>query len=382
MVKIQHKGAKTYGELVSCVVESLGFGPLLKDSKRILIKPNLVTAKTASEGVTTDVELIRHLVEAIRRISNAEIVVGESSLLDTEGVFKYLNVCALEEFGCRVENFDKGDWVEVRPPFSLLFKNFLIPKTAYESDVVINLAKMKTHELTGVTLGIKNFFGLLSGGGRKYAHICDINRGIIDVYSYFERNKTVVSIIDALVALSGRSGPIVGTPVKLDCLVAGTNTVLCDAAAVRIMGAEPVQIEHIRIAAEVLGVDIHGMQVDGDISRAEFELPLLAGREPFNAGVWLLRKVFYKYPVQKDPQLCTSCRRCESLCPRDLVTIENGTFGYASSDCVHCLCCVEACNTGAITYKIRNEFLFLLLRCCWRVLKTLRKYKNKFSIRR
>lgn len=375
---VQKKGSRSYEQLVSCVVESLGAEQLFKDSRRILIKPNLVTAKTACEGVTTDIDLIRHLVEAIHTISNAEIIVGESSLLDTDDVFKYLNVHALEKSGCRVENFDEGEWVEVQSPFSLLFKNFLIPRIASESDVVINLAKMKTHELTGVTLGIKNFFGLLSAGGRRYAHICDIDRGIVDVYSYFECNKTVLSIIDGLIALSGRSGPIVGMPVKTDCVVAGTNTILCDAAAVRIMGAEPRHIEHMKIAADILNIDINEIPEGGGVSKMEFELPPMAGGETFKVSEWLTRKKFYKYPVQKDSQLCTSCRRCERLCPRNIVTIENSTFGYTSSDCVHCLCCVEACDTGAITYEIRNESLFLLLRSFWKILKALRKYKNKF----
>ncbi len=42
------------------------------------------------------------------------------------------------------------------------------------------------------------------------------------------------------------------------------------------------------------------------------------------------------------------------------------------------LCCVEACNTGATSSKIKNEHLFLALKQGWKIIKTIRKIENKF----
>ncbi|MBI5344734.1 MAG: DUF362 domain-containing protein [Deltaproteobacteria bacterium] len=364
------KGLRTHRDLVLSVVEDLGLGVRFQSAKKILIKPNMVASKTSSEGVTVDLNLIGALVEVINEISEAEIVVGETALINTEEVFRNLNVYGLEEFGCSVENFEKGEWVQVQAPFALLFKKMLVPKTACESDLIINVSKMKTHELTGVTLGLKNFFGLLSGGGRRYAHTHDINRGIVDIYSYFGLKRNVISIIDGLIALSGRSGPIFGTPVDMDCLVSCEDTVRGDAAAALIMGAVPSRIEHIRLASEVMKVDIEGMEQSSGVKKVDFNLPLLSEERPFRINAWLHNK-FYKHPVQKDSKLCTSCRRCESICPENIVRIEDSAFHYNSADCAHCLCCVEACNTGAITSKMKNEYLFLTMRQGWKAIKAL-----------
>ena len=371
MTIIPKKGTKTYSELISCVIESLGLERVFKESKKVLIKPNFVTTKSSSEGVTTDINLVKHLVEAINAISNADIVVGESALLDTEETFKYLNVYEIGKAGCKIENFNKSEWVQVSSPFALLFKNLLIPKTAYQSDLIISVGKMKTHELTGVTLSIKNFMGLLSKGTRRYAHTHDINKGIVDIYSYFEKNKKVVAIIDGLVGLAGKTGPIIGVPVKTDCLVADTNAVRCDAAAVQLMGTDASQIKHIKLASEVLGVDIQHSRTTTDI--VNFDVPLTPAIKWFGINTWLLENIFYKYPIQKDSQKCVSCKRCERICPKHLVSVRENRFSYDSSECVHCLCCVEACNTGSLACKISNGWLYLFLRKVWALLKIVRK---------
>ncbi len=381
MVSIRRKGDGSYRDLMEKVARDLCLDELLDGARRVLIKPNFVTAKTSAEGVTVNLEVVGHLVEIINETCGAEVVVGETALIDTEEVFRSLGVYGLESYGCRVVNFESDEWVEVAPPAPLLLKRFLTPRTAVDSDVVINVSKMKTHELTGVTLGLKNFFGLLSAGGRRYAHKHDVNRAIVDVYSYYEGTRRMASIIEGLTALSGRSGPIIGTPVQADCLVSSTNTVAADAAGAAIMGAVPSQIEHIRLAAEFSGVDIDAPSEARVLKGQDFELPLLSGDKPFRVNVWLHDK-FHKYPIQKDSGLCTDCRRCESICPKGLVAINDRRFSFAASECIHCLCCVEACNSGAIGSKMKNEALFLALRQGWNAMKTVKELKNKASLKR
>jgi uncharacterized protein (DUF362 family)/NAD-dependent dihydropyrimidine dehydrogenase PreA subunit len=381
---LQKKNDDSYGDIVHSIIARIELAKLLAGSKKILIKPNFVTAKSSQDGVTTSIDLVREIVMAVKKISTAEIIVGESSLLDTAAVFKYLKVYDLEKAGCRVENFDQGEWVDVKTPFSLLFNRILIPRIAYESDVIITVSKMKTHALTGVTLGIKNFFGLLSASGRRYAHLKDINKGIVDVYSYFEANKKVVSIIDALVALSGKSGPVAGYPVKPDYLIAGTNTVLCDAAATRIMGTIPDEIPHLKMSAELFHIDLNQSLINKKNfagSTELFEMPLMArSAYPRWADIaqFLQTRFFYKYPVQKNSQLCVSCGRCERICPKGIVRVNERAFTYRRSECVHCLSCVEACNTAAITDQIKNKLLFLIMRFCWKSFQYINKLSRTF----
>lgn len=61
MVNVQKKGTKTYRELIFSAINALGVEQNFRSAKKILVKPNLVTLKTASQGVTVDLVLLRHL---------------------------------------------------------------------------------------------------------------------------------------------------------------------------------------------------------------------------------------------------------------------------------------------------------------------------------
>src|SRR3989338_6079271 len=112
LVSVQRKGERTYRELMLSIVNGLGLKVYFRQARKVLIKPNLVTSKSSAEGVTVDLELIKSLVELLNEESKAEIVVGEAALVNTEDGFKDLGGYGLEAAGCRVENLEKGEWVE------------------------------------------------------------------------------------------------------------------------------------------------------------------------------------------------------------------------------------------------------------------------------
>ena len=133
----------------------------LNGDEKILIKPNFVNDSPAESGVTTDPRILRSLIEILRSEGFEDISVGESSIENTEEVFQALGITKLEMLGAKVINFDavQDGWVAVESPLGLALKRFRVARVARDCDLIISVAKMKTHWYAGVTLSV-NYHGL------------------------------------------------------------------------------------------------------------------------------------------------------------------------------------------------------------------------------
>lgn len=125
---------------------------------------------------------------------------------------------------------------------------------------IISAAKLKTHSETGVTLGMKNMFGLLPDKFKAKYHTRGINRVVVDINTVF---RLALTVIDDFIAMEDR-GPVHGIPVQMDTILAGTDPVATDSTAARIMGFNPHNIAHIRMAHEKGLGEIDDVEVVGD----------------------------------------------------------------------------------------------------------------------
>jgi uncharacterized protein (DUF362 family) len=112
---------------------------------------------------------------------------------------------------------------------------------------------MKTHHLAGVTLSMKNFFGIMPGiiygWPKNVLHWAGIHESILDINATV---KPQLAIIDGIVGMQG-DGPIMGTPVRSNVLVMGRNLPAVDATCARIMGINPNKIPYLKRASGRLG---------------------------------------------------------------------------------------------------------------------------------
>jgi uncharacterized protein (DUF362 family) len=112
---------------------------------------------------------------------------------------------------------------------------------------------MKTHHWAGVTLSMKNLFGIMPGQiygwPKNVLHWAGLIESILDINRAIMPN---VSIVDGIVGMEG-DGPILGTPVRSGVLVMGRTSISVDATCCRIMGIDPLKVEYLERAAGVLG---------------------------------------------------------------------------------------------------------------------------------
>ena len=132
-------------------------------------------------------------------------------------------------------------------------KNLWLPRTVLEADFLVSMPKIKTHHWAGVTLGMKNMFGVVPGARygwpKNILHWKGIQESILDLCATAPVHFVIA---DGIVAMEG-NGPLNGTPRLLGKIVLADDPVAADATCARLMGFEPSRIVHIREGSRFLG---------------------------------------------------------------------------------------------------------------------------------
>ena len=237
-----------------------GIKDIAKDVPQVLIKVNFISTKTYETGATTDPLVVEALIHRAREFTD-KIYVVESDATTTNAdkackATGMLQVC--EDNKVKFINLRREkERVKLQVPDPEVLQAIKVPKIVVDS-AIINAAKLKTHSETGVTLGMKNMFGLLPEKMKFKYHLRNINKVIVDINTVIKPRLTV---IDGFYALEG-PGPVSGNPVKMDLILAGANVVAVDATACRIMRIDPFEIYHIRRGYEKDLGEIHQDRIE------------------------------------------------------------------------------------------------------------------------
>jgi uncharacterized protein (DUF362 family) len=214
---------------------------VLSEEKPILVKPNYIDASHPSTGITTDSRVIEGVVKFLKNRGVKKIVIGEGSgFADT---FKAFKVAGVDEVAKRWDaglvDLNEDEFVEVNPPSPLALKRVKVAKTALES-TIISVPKLKPHRMTDVTLSIKNMMGVISPKGSMHRRL---NKNIVDLASIV---KPSIAVVDGIVASEGHETSV--NPVEMNLIIAGTDPVAVDAVGAAVMGINPKNVKHLRLA--------------------------------------------------------------------------------------------------------------------------------------
>jgi uncharacterized protein (DUF362 family) len=259
---------------------------IIKKGQTVLIKPNLAFQAPPESFAVVDPRVIEAVVSYFKENSQAgEIWVGDNPSLGMHvGRAKpAFHASGMEEAARRggadkVIYFDETDVVEVEIPEAKVFKKAAVFKPFLDADVVINLPKMKVHIAGTVTLGLKNWNGIIPNvhpdAQQQGAHRIELGQKMADLYRV---RKADLTIVDAIIGMEGQ-GPHAGTPVEMNMIIVGEDTVATDAVTSYIMGFEPMEIPAVRCAGtEGLGeMDLNNIEVVGasaDAVRKHFKRP-------------------------------------------------------------------------------------------------------------
>jgi uncharacterized protein (DUF362 family) len=129
-----------------------------------------------------------------------------------------------------------------------------LPETLFNADLLVSMPKLKTHHWVGVTLSLKNMFGVIPGTvygwPKNILHWQGIDESILDINSTLPLPQ--FAIVDGIVGMEG-NGPLQGLAKASGVLIFGDDLVSVDASAARLMKIEPSKIKYLGKAGEFLG---------------------------------------------------------------------------------------------------------------------------------
>jgi uncharacterized protein (DUF362 family) len=243
--------------LTDAVLRGLRLFPLTVQGRRVLLKPNLVEFDPAGV-INTHPALIAATIEAFLVLGAREVLVAEGPghrrdneyLLEASGL-EYV----LRDTGTRYTDLNTAGVrrVPLRSRFTDLGSLYL-PEAVLDADLVVSMPKLKTHKWVGVTLSMKNMFGIIPGSvygwPKNVLHWQGVGQSILDINAALAMPR--FNIVDGIIGMEG-NGPIQGEARHSGILVFGADSVAVDATCARLMGIDPLQIAYLREAGEFLG---------------------------------------------------------------------------------------------------------------------------------
>jgi len=220
--------------------------------RSILLKPNLVEFEP-DRGINTHPLLVHAAFEAFRAMGAATVRIAEGpghrrNTLDMAEAAGYFQT--VPNFEDHFVDLNLDEVTRIRPTGQLSrIKKLYLPNSALGADLLVSMAKMKTHHWVGATLSMKNLFGVVPSGiygwPKNVLHWAGIDESIADLHAAFPRH---FAIVDGIVGMEG-NGPIQGTAKHAAVLVAGSDPVAVDATCCRIMRIDPLRIRYLQLAA-------------------------------------------------------------------------------------------------------------------------------------
>ncbi len=353
---------------VTKLLEPLGgISAFITPGDRVLIKPNMLAAKSPDKAVTTHPALVQVVAELV-------IESGGTALIgDSPGIGSFSKVAeksgmqgAAERSGARLTEF--CDPVELRGEGT--FRSIQLARCYHEADKIINLPKLKTHEMMTMTCAVKNLFGAVIGAEKAAWHLKAGSSRQMFARLLLEISllkKTTLTIVDAITAMEG-NGPGSGTPIQRGMLIAGTNPVAVDVIAARLAGIPPdlLPLEKEAVARGLAGARLGDIELTGtpfaSVPAITFTLPTgldpCFGLPPFLATA--LKNQLTSYPTA-DRAVCVLCGICRDACPPEAITITNSALSIDKARCIRCWCCRELCPHDAMA--IERGVLLRALKC-------------------
>jgi uncharacterized protein (DUF362 family) len=243
-------------DLAATLYETLREFDLRVAGKTVLLKPNLVGLDPLGI-MNTHPAVVAAARESFLRLGAERVLIGDGPAMDrdTQAIIESVRLREFTGPLARVFvdlNVDDVERVPLRTRASRL-KELYLPKTVRGVDLLVSMPKLKTHHWAGVTLSLKNMFGVVPGscyGWPKNAlHWAGIDRAILDLNAALRPD---FAIVDGIVGMEG-NGPIQGTPKPCGVLVLGDDPVAVDSTCARVMGLLPEKIDYLARAGTLLG---------------------------------------------------------------------------------------------------------------------------------
>ena len=331
-----------------------GLEYFIKPGMVVLIKPNLLSARTPERAVTTNPELVSAIArKCIER--GAKVILGDSPGGVEKGLKRVWDNTGMTEAAAKSKatlvSFESGGTCAKKANG----ETYNLWKHADDADFIISVPKLKTHVLTLYTGAVKNCFGFVPGLMKSEYHKShpkpkSFSKVLVDIYSLV---KPGLTIMDAGLAMEG-DGPASGNPKWLGYLFAAVDGLALDCSIAELIGIKPKHLLTARLAIgrHIGMVNLDNIETTGPAFKVkklpDFKLPsnfymnLIPEFAVRTAGNYLWVRPAIKH------ELCTLCHTCVDNCPQNVIFERDGKLHFNYDECIKCMCCHELCPEKAV----------------------------------
>ncbi len=329
----------------------------IKRGDLILLKPNLLSGHPPDDAVTTHPVFLEAVLRFFLDLG-AKPVIGDSPspvFKDIEHIFQITGLADLrKQYNVPLVHFDRIGWNLKR----IRGREYPIAKLIDEMDFVINLPKVKTHNLTILTLGVKNMYGVVPGFRKVFLHkeypnTVDFSEVNLDIYLL---SKPFLTIYDGIIGMEGEGPASGGDPVALEFILATNCAMTADLFITDLLGVERRRFP-LYHAIKRRGFATDGpYDLYGDDSASLTCKPIKTpGTNQLNYIPAILTKSIGTQVWARPriiTRICTNCNKCVEACAAD--AIEEGPIRpfFKYQKCINCFCCIEICPYRAIEIKV------------------------------
>lgn len=289
----------------------------LRPNHRVLIKPNICFGDRYKRmppfGMLSTTRLVEDMINILKEQGVWDISIGEGSVVDktlgssTDAGFEGLGYDKLQKkYGVRLIDFNRSRAVKV----DLEDISLSLAAEALETDFFIDMAVLKTHAQTKVSLGFKNLKGCLKQKSKRMCHHSELGLDYC-ISRIADKIKPSLTVIDGIYALE--KGPMfTGNAYRWNLIVVSQDFFAADVVGATLMGFNPSKVKHLSDYAKKFqrpldckGFEIRGEPVEGLIKPIKWDWAW----KPDNTGP----RVFERMGIEGisipkyDDTLCTGC---------------------------------------------------------------------------
>ncbi len=330
--------------------------------KKILIKPNILSASDPAKAVTTHPLFLEAVIVELKS-RGASLVIGDSpgGLFNRNTLVKAYRATGFEELAKKhdVELNYTTTYHQEKHPTGRFVRSFNISDYIRGHDLTIALPKIKTHMFTGLTCASKIMFGSIAGIQKVGFHTrfpdrIDFSKMLLDLT---DLTSPDLFLVDGIQGMEGE-GPNNGTPREVGIIISGSDHISIDLFVSRMVGLEIENIATLKAA-----MDLNLLKKDnlvpssGDGAGYKLKPPFISAegrkivREPPRIFKRAIVNITTKKPrVNKD--MCTGCGVCMQNCAGDAILMINEKARIDYSKCIRCYCCHELCQYEAMELSL------------------------------
>lgn len=359
-----------------------GWDSFFKPEEKILLKPNLLAKAPPEKCVTTHPSVFEGVIQLLQQEGYERLSYGDSPGNPVIGTEKTAESCGLKEAALRkgvpLSDFHEGVLTFYEEGNHT--KSFILAKGVLEADGILNLCKMKTHQLERITGAVKNTFGCVYGINKMAFHAkcpdaVSFARMLSDLNLLV---KPRLHIMDGIMAMEG-NGPQSGTPTPMNVLLFSADPVALDTVFSLLIGLDPALVP-TNVMGDARGVGngkLENIEIhDGEkvisieeafsrFGRGDFDVYRGTTEETHIRWLRPFENFLKKRPVI-DREKCVRCGICVDSCPigQDALKFPGWWPGkrvpvYNYKNCIRCYCCQEMCPQDAIWVKTPAVTRFL-----------------------